>query len=245
MRAGMLRINEEHRNALSNDLGAIAALLFDIGSGRYVAPPRDDDERARAQWLEDLERVREDSAKARRAAVAEADGDRTHTQIQGWLRDLGLALGFDVWIASNDRSRSLADGTRLGDGCLAELPAAVGNAAGATSVRLIDLLWLRRGTEQVEAAFEVEHSTSIYSGIVRLLDLAFSAPEQTVKGLFLVAPDNREDEVRAQLRRPAFSRIAHLDLRYLPYGELESHRDAIARFGQGLKPIDAIARRLG
>jgi hypothetical protein len=35
--------------------------------------------------------------------------------------------------------------------------------------------------------------------------------------------------VRAQLQRPAFSRVADLDISYLPYGELEKNREAIAR----------------
>ena len=26
------------------------------------------------------------------------DADRTHSEIQAWLRDLGLALGFQVWM---------------------------------------------------------------------------------------------------------------------------------------------------
>ena len=107
------------------------------------------------------------------------------------------------------------------------------------------MLWLDRNGD-VAAGFEVEHSTSIYSGIVRLLDLALGRGDVPVtNGLFLVAPDDREAEVRAQLRRPAFSRVADLAVRYLPYGELAQHRDAITRFGQGLKPIEAIARRLG
>lgn len=244
MRAGILRMNEEHRRLLSNDLGAVAALLFDVGTGRYTAPPRSDDAVARQQWEADLAQVRDDSAKAQKAAAAEAESDRTHTQVQGWLRDLGLALGFDVWVAANDRSRSLASGGRLSDGCIEKLPASIDDGPGGAAIRLIDLLWLRKGTDQVEAAFEVEHSTSIYSGIVRLLDLAFTAPERTVKGLFLVAPDDREQEVRAQLQRPAFRQIAHLDLRYLAYDDIDKHRDAMARFGDGLKPIEAIARRL-
>jgi type II restriction enzyme len=33
-------------------------------------------------------------------------------------------------------------------------------------------------------------------------------------------------------------------VRYLPYGELERHRESMARFGQGLKPLIAIARTL-
>ena len=37
-----------------------------------------------------------------------------------------------------------------------------------------------------------------------------------MRGLFLVAPDDREDEVRAQLTRPAFQRVSDLQVRYLP-----------------------------
>ncbi len=48
----------------------------------------------------------------------------------------------------------------------------------------------------MSAAFEVEHTTFIYSGIVRMLDLALSRDLHARGGLFLVAPDGREEEVR-------------------------------------------------
>ena len=243
MRAGVLRINREHRDLLSNDLGAVGGLLFDVGSGRYAAPPRADDPAARAAWEEDLLRVRDESAKERKAREATGAEDRTHTEIQGWLRDLGRALGFDVWVAINDRGRPLGGG-QLGDGCLDQLPPALSGVQGADAIRLIDVLWLEQGEERVVAAFEVEHTTSIYSGIVRLLDLALGAPGNATRALFLVAPDDREDEVRAQLHRPAFQRVSDLHVRFLPYGELERHREAMARFGQGLKAIEAVARDL-
>lgn len=243
MRAGILQLNAKYRDLLSNDLGAVAGLLFDVGSGRYAAPPAGDDADARAAWQADLAEVRAESAKEVKALAATRESDRTHTEIQGWLRDLGRALGFDVWIAANDRSRALGAG-RLGDGCLDALPAAIAAVPGADAVRLIDVLWLQPGTAVVEAAFEVEHTTSIYSGIVRLLDLALGAPAAATTGLFLVAPDGREEEVRAQLARPAFSRVADMGVRYLPYGELERHRESMARFGAGMKAIDAVARRL-
>ncbi|MBI0445594.1 type II restriction endonuclease, partial [Deinococcus sp. DB0503] len=243
LREGMLRLNETHRGLLSNDLGAVAGLLFDLGSGRYTPPPREDDGAAMDAWQADLTRVREESAAASRALAAAREGDRTHTEVQGWLRDLGRALGFGVWIAANDRSRPYAGG-KLGDGCLDTLPAALTGTPGAEAVRLIDVLWLERPSGRVVAAFEVEHTTSIYSGIMRMLDLALGAPEQAVEGLYLVAPDGREAEVREQLHRPAFSRVQDLGVRYLPYGELEKHREAMARFGQGLKAVEAVARRL-
>ena len=241
MRSGILRLNARYRRHLSNDLGAIAGLLFDLGSERWRAPPREDDPQAVATWEADLAQARADDAKWQQKIEQGKGEDRTHTEVQGWLRDLGLALGFDVWIASNDRSRTHGDGL-LGDGCVAALPAAF--AAAADTIPLIDVLWLEQGSGRVSAGFEVEHTTSIYSGILRLLDLARSAPDGAVRHLFLVAPDEREDAVRAQLLRPAFRGITDLHVRWLPYGELATHREAMARFGQGIKAVEAIARSL-
>ena len=243
MRDGIRRLNDEHRDLLSNDLGAVAGLSFDVGSGRYAAPPLDGDAAARATWEADLARVREETQRTSRAASARGEVDRSHTEIQAWLRDLGRALGFDVYVAANDRAREWADGV-LGDGCLSDLPPGLASLPGCDAVRLIDVIWIERESGRVSAAFEVEHTTSIYSGIVRLLDLALGSSERMVHGLFLVAPDDREEEVRAQIRRPAFRHITDLQVRYLPYGELAQHREAMSRFGHGLKAIDAISRRL-
>ncbi len=253
MRAGILRLNSAYRELLSNDLGAIAGLLFDIGSERYPAPPRADepaDSNALEQWRVELETVRQGSAAVARALRVGSEADRTHTEIQGWLRDLGRALGYQVWVAANDRNRPLGGG-RLADGCCDSLPPALTDGPGGDAIRLIDVLWLESSeasvandAARVVAAFEVEHTTSIYSGIVRLLDLALGAARAMPAALFLVAPDAREGEVRTQLARPAFAGVADLELRFLPYGELATHRDAMARFGQGLKPIFAVARLL-
>ena len=244
MRAGIVRLTDEFRGLLSNDLGCAAGLLFDVGSGRYAAPPRDEDAAALAAWEAALAQVRAESAASRKAREASAEGDRTHTEIQSWLRDLGRALGFDVWIAANDRNRPYGTG-RLGDGCLDELPSGVASSPAARVVELIDVLWVDRGAQSVAAAFEVEHTTSIHSGIVRLLDLALGGDAAAAHALFLVAPDDREEEVRTQLRRPAFRSITDLRVRYVPYGELERHRESMARFGTGLRPLDAVARSLG
>lgn len=244
MRAGILDLNDRHRDLLSNDLGAIGGLLFDIGSGTYPAPPPDLGDGSFADWTTRLEQSRNHAADLSKAALAQGEGERTHTEIQAWLRDLGHALGYQVWIAANDRSR-IHDGQALGYRCLERLPDWLATATGAESIRLIDVLWLDQNGSSVAAAFEVEHSTSIYSGIVRMLDLALSCGDLNVGvGMFLVAPDAREADVRAQLLRPAFQRVADLDIRYLAYSELHSNRAAIERFGSGLKSIRAISHAL-
>ena len=239
MRAGTLRLNERHRDLLSNDLGAIAGFLFDVGTGRYPAPPLDEAD-AVAVWERDLAAVRERAVEL--LPTREPESDRSHTDMQGLLRDIGLGLGYDVWIAANDRNRPYGGG-RLSDGCAGDLRPFDGSA-GIDAVRLIDVLWLDKRDGAIHAAFEVEHSTSIYSGIVRMLDLALGPCGNLLKGIFLVAPDARESEVRAQMARPAFAAVVGLDVRYLAYGELERHRDSIIRFGEGLKAIRSISKCL-
>jgi type II restriction enzyme len=243
MRRGVLALNEQYRDLLSNDLGALAGFLFDLGTERYAPPPRELDAEALARWEGDLALIREQADRTSKALSAAREGERTHTEIQGWLRDLGIALGFGVWVASNDRKRAYAEGL-LGDACLASLPALLDDAPGAETIRLIDVLWIEPASGRVAGAFEVEHTTSIYSGIVRMLDLALGFPHPESSGLFLVAPDEREEEVRTQLHRPAFSRVRDLRVRFLPYSQLADHRQAMARFGSGMKAVEAVSRHL-
>jgi len=183
MRAGVLRMNAKHRKLLSNDLGAIAGFLFDVGAERYPLPAEG---QRPDEWEADLLRVREEAAKDRKARERDAAGETTHTEVQEWLRDLGRALGFRVFIAANDQGRPCPSG-KLGDGCLLSLPLPLEQGPGGDAIRLIDVLWIERDAERVAAAFEVEHSTSIHSGIVRMLDLATSQAEG-LKGMFIVAP---------------------------------------------------------
>ena len=243
MRTGIQRLNKEFRHALSNDLGAIAGLLFDIGSGRYAAPPLNANEDSLDTWRQDLDRVREQAEASSRVRAQQEESDRTHTEVQAWLRDLGIALGYEVWVAANDAGR-LWQGAPLSTGCMAEFPSELQSLPGCDVVRLIDVLWFDRVHRRVAAAFEVEHSTTIYSGIVRMMDLSAGGFGQAANSLFLVAPDKREDEVRAQLERPAFRREPAFSVRFLPYSALERHRAEMARFGQSVKAVEAAAKRL-
>lgn len=77
-----------------------------------------------------------------------------------------------------------------------------------------------------------------------MLDLALGTKVGAATTLFLVAPDNRCEEVAQQLKRPAFSRVSELGIRYLPYSQLKEHRDTIGRFGSSIKPLLEISRIL-
>ena len=71
------------------------------------------------------------------------------------------------------------------------------------TVELIDVLWLRGNA--IIAAFEIESTTSIYSGLLRMSDLITMQPNLNIP-LYLVAPDERRDKVITEVNRPTFSR---------------------------------------
>lgn len=62
-------------------------------------------------------------------------------------------------------------------------------------------------------------------------DLALSLPDSSGH-FYLVAPESREQEVMAQMLRPALkSSTKEFRLGYLPAGELRRHCDAMCQFG--------------
>ena len=128
-----------------------------------------------------------------------------HTEIQSHLLRLGADMGFDVWVARNDRGKK-CDGIPLGEypRIRDSLPLQFDEATNRT-IELIDVLWLKGNS--FAAAFEVESTTSIYSGLLRMSDLTAMQPNLNIP-LYLVAPDDRRDKVFSEINRPTFS---HLD----------------------------------
>jgi len=68
-------------------------------------------------------------------------------------------------------------------------------------IEQIDVLW-HNGGKGIVAAFEVERTTTITSGIDRFRNLLAAAPESEVE-LYLVVPKSRGNEVRNKLGSPA------------------------------------------
>jgi len=125
-----------------------------------------------------------------------------HTHIQWLLAKIGHQVGCDVWIAANDQSKSW-NGERLSDVSLKRLPPVV-DTAFRRIINLIDVLWLRG--DDVIAAYEIEHTTSISSGLLRLYDLDALCPT-TIMHLCVVIPHPSLKRFQAVLARPAFQRL--------------------------------------
>ncbi len=239
MREVIVRTNSqaEIRNRLSKDLGAFAGLLFEIGSGRLLVS-------GNVETVLQVERKKAEKAALRRhkEVVDQVREESEHSHIQYLLIKIGLALGLDVYVARNDRHRSY-DGESFAMLTIPKLPPRDWPREVVETVSLIDVIWLRSDTGEIVTAFEVEKSTSIYSGILRLEDLARSIPTRDCD-LYLVAPDRREKEVMAQLRRPAFrDDLADISLAFISFGDLCEHCDGLCKFGEDHTILRKIARR--
>ena len=117
----------------------------------------------------------------------------------------------------------------------AALPLQFDDATNRT-IELIDVLWLKGNT--IVAAFEIESTTSIYSGLLRMSDLLSMQPNINIP-LYLVAPDERRDKVMEEVNRPTFSRLIPPLADVCSYISFSSLRDGLAQvqgFAKYLKP---------
>ena len=235
MRETIIRANEELQPTLSKDLGAMSGLLFDVGVGKIALAGNFETalEFDRAKLEKALKKRHEEVRK-------EQEEENSHLEMQFRLTRMGMDLGYDVWVAANDRTRSI-NGVSLQSLTLAELPSLHIAPEVLRTISLIDVIWVNRASRDIECAFEIEKSTSIYSGMLRLLDLASSLGDRKYD-FFLVAPDSRQKEIVAQLQRPAFRSLSSVAFRYLLFSDINCHCEAMTRFGDDWRVLLKVAR---
>lgn len=233
LREVMIDSNNQHRTDLSSDLGAIAGLLFEIGTQKLILGT---DEYLSEQERKKLEKLIE---KRQEDVQQEKKEEDLHTEMQYHLLKIGNALGYDVIAASNDRSKSHC-GNSFSFLSLQQFPEINLEKETLNTVKLIDVLWFQKATNNVIAAFEVEKSTSIYSGILRLTDLSYTIADGD-EVLYLIVPDKREKDVCLQLSRPAIRQNRVL-IKYILFSELRSHCDALCKFGDSHHIMEKIAK---
>ena len=233
LREVLIDANNQYRTLLSSDLGAIAGLLFEIGTQKLVL--------GGDQYLSEPERQKLEKMieKRREEVEQEKQEEDLHTEMQFHLLRIGNALGYDVIAASNDRSRSWC-GKSFSFLSLPVFPEINLDRDTLNTVKLIDVLWFKKGTSNVIAAFEVEKSTSIYSGILRLTDLSYTIADGD-EVFYLIVPDKREKDVVLQLSRPAIKQN-NVIIKYIMFSDLRQHCDALCRFGESHYILEKIAR---
>lgn len=122
-----------------------------------------------------------------------------HTKIQYYLAKIGLMRGYDIWIAYNDRNK-VYNNENLNSFSLSELP----HFAGPNVLQIakfIDVIWFKKATAQPVYFFEIEHTTSIYSGLLRLNDVKIDYP---IPKAFIVGQKARKKAFEVQIQRRTF-----------------------------------------
>ena len=156
---------------------------------------------------------------------------REHGRIIGTLAEIGLKLGFDVWVAPNERGS-------IGDQALVKrlLPtlSLAHDSDKIDRIREIDVLWIRNNN--IAYALEVEHTTMISEAIIRGSNITATS----VKHIMLL-PDERKKLLRRRVNEPALtSEIQKGNWGVVYYDDLQgfSKRNATeVSFGRLVSPL--------
>jgi hypothetical protein len=107
-------------------------------------------------------------------------------------------------------------------------------------IGLIDVLWIK-GTNQIAGAFEVEQTTSIYSGLLRMSDLVVLVPILNFP-LYIVSPKSRMEQVKRELSRPTFQYLElHKRCRFFASEDLLREAENIMLWASDPSAINRLA----
>lgn len=129
-----------------------------------------------------------------------------HNEIIAVLAEAGEALGHKIWIGKKEQT-GFAEGIigtkkNLKSYVTADLSRA-SSIVDIDTVEMIDLLWMK--SKNIIAAFEVESTTTMTSGLVRGSNLPADVPK------YLVIPEEREAQLKRKMKSPMFSERFELD----------------------------------
>jgi hypothetical protein len=122
--------------------------------------------------------------------------------VQAKLAEIGAIMGLSIWLPPNDRARVselVSDESRK---AFLDLLPLNYDKNTLNTISQIDVLWLRK--QSIVRAFEVEHTTAVYSGLLRMADLLALQPNMKIQ-LHIVAPDERREKVFREMLRPVFT----------------------------------------
>jgi len=142
-------------------------------------------------------------------ALPAADHDPTsavashlsHWQAQTLLCGIGVMKGYGVYLPPNNVETLDWSLTKRFQP-IGSLPTHVAERSHFASE--IDVIWVDHKHDAIAAAFEVEHSTPVYSGLLRFNDVLLACPN--ANRFFVVSNESRRDLFARQLQRPTFQR---------------------------------------
>ena len=131
----------------------------------------------------------------------------THAQVQTLLAGIGHFKNYGVYVPEHDAGGldwSLTQRFNL----RGSIPSGFDQVRGILSE--VDVIWTARGGETIEGLFEVEHSTTVYSGLLRFNDVLLTDPK--VSRFSIVSNETRRALFSRQLFRPTFKKSGLAEL---------------------------------
>ena len=128
----------------------------------------------------------------------------SHSQVQSLLGAIGMKKGYDIWFPESDKLKidnKILDLEKIKD----KLPTFSIDIDNIISE--IDVIWF--DNVKPISFFEVEHSTPIYSGLLRFNDVLLTI--SGVDNFNIVADDEREGKFSREIRRPTFRQNKLID----------------------------------
>ena len=179
---GFMAIQQKRVDSLLSGYGDLISLLEKLSAGK------------------DLEKIEFEKKRIINDVLADRieRAPTEHTEIQWRLISLGNKSNFDVWVPAADQIKEF-DGKEFRNFVINEFQESIDVPL---YIKNIDTVW--KLGHSIKSAFEIEHSTQIYSGILRLSDLRALTPN-SIYPLFIVASRERKNKVFEQLKRPTFS----------------------------------------
>lgn len=219
---GFIAIHQEKANKILSSYGDLISLLQKLEKGEELEEI-------------DFKKIREFEEKIEEK-IEKAPTE--HTEMQWRLIRLGKKANLDVWVPEADQNKKYKN-ERFKELVISDFNEAIDVPS---YIKNIDTVW-KLGLS-VKSAFEIEHSTQIYSGLLRLSDLRALAPNSNYP-LFIVAQREKRDRVFKQLRRPTFSNeYINLDniLRFLSYDSIRQLDNELKDSQEGFD-IDWLIKR--
>jgi len=141
----------------------------------------------------------------------------THAQVQTLLGAIGHSKGNDIWFPRCDRDGADWSVTKQFP-LHNSLPQRFKTIEPVLSE--VDVIWMRRGAGDLVALFEVEHTTTIYSGLLRFNDVHLVTPDLHPR-FSIVSNDMRRSLYVRQINRPTFQRSGLSEIcTFMEYGNV-------------------------
>jgi len=152
-------------------------------------------------WLLFLEEVKKRGREDQDRKESEVDFEHlTHWDVMGMLLELGQMLGYDTYVADPSR-RSQLLGKSLGEiALLSEVPPFTYERY-LNTVRRVDVLWFKE--EFPAYCFEVEHTTGMTKGLLRLYQIR----NLVDVGFVVVAPSEARPKFDTEVSKDPFYKI--------------------------------------